>query len=83
MFLSTVYIGADCELRQRKRPTARTAQSQPIRTFFGTEEVKVFLIPSIAAAYNDEMGGVDRGDQRRDGKGYDHHVCRGVWLVTQ
>ncbi|KAJ0126611.1 hypothetical protein HZ326_30283 [Fusarium oxysporum f. sp. albedinis] len=79
MFLSTVHTGADFELRQRKRPTARTAQSQPIRTFFGNEEVKVFPIPSIAAAYNDEMGGVDRGDQRRAGKGYDHHVCRGGW----
>ncbi|RYC80261.1 hypothetical protein BFJ63_vAg16857 [Fusarium oxysporum f. sp. narcissi] len=74
MFLSTVHTGADFELRQRKRPTARTAQSQPIRTFFGNEEVKVFPIPSIAAAYNDEMGGVDRGDQRRAGKGYDHHL---------
>lgn len=74
-----MHTGADFELRQRKRPTARTAQSQPIRAFFGSDEVKVFPIPSIAAAYNDEMGGVDRGDQRRAGKGYDHHICRGGW----
>ncbi|RKL12711.1 hypothetical protein BFJ70_g16143 [Fusarium oxysporum] len=79
MFLSTIHTGADFELRQRKRPTARTVQSQPIRTFFGNEEVKVFPISSIAAAYNDEIGGVDRGDQRRAGKGHDHHICRGGW----
>jgi hypothetical protein len=53
--------------------------NQRIRAFFSNEGVKVFPIPSIAAAYNDEMGGVDRGDQRRAGKGCDHHVRKGGW----
>ncbi|KAJ3454048.1 hypothetical protein MRS44_018680 [Fusarium solani] len=36
-------------------------------------------IPTVAAAYNDEMNHVDRGDQLRSYYKYDHALRRGPW----
>jgi hypothetical protein len=79
LFLSTVFKGDErCE-RWRKRPSTTTSTARPIRRFFGDEPVKLISIPTVAAAYNDEMNHVDRGDQRRAYQGYDHAIRRGAW----
>jgi hypothetical protein len=36
-------------------------------------------MPSFAADYNDNMGGVDIGDQLKAGLGIKHRVCKGNW----
>lgn len=36
-------------------------------------------VPSFAADYNDNMGGVDIGDQLKAGLGIEHRVCKGNW----
>jgi hypothetical protein len=81
LFLSTVFTGADDErvVRQRKKPSSKTSEAKPIRRFFGDEAVKMINIPTVAAAYNDEMNHVDRGDQLRSYYKYDHALRRGPW----
>ncbi|KAJ3454535.1 hypothetical protein MRS44_013135 [Fusarium solani] len=78
VFLSTVFKGDErCE-RWRKRPSTTTSTARPIQRFFSDEPVKLISIPTVAAAYNDEMNHVDRGDQRRAYQGYDHAIRRGA-----
>ena len=79
--MTTVFTGADDERveRKRKRPSSRKPEAKPIRRFFGDEAVKVIKIPAVAAAYNDEMNHVDRGDQLRSYYTYDHPLRRGPW----
>jgi hypothetical protein len=81
LFLSTVFTGADDErvVRQRKKPSSKKSEAKPIRLFFGDEAVKMINIPTVAAAYNDEMNHVDRGDQLRSYYKYDYALCRGPW----
>lgn len=79
LFLSTVYAGDETVLRLRKRPTTDQIRARPIQRFFGDEPVKEIIIPSVAAFYNDEMNGVDRGDQLRSYLGFEHRVRRGGW----
>jgi hypothetical protein len=79
LFLSTVYTGQEFEERIRRRPTTAQPRAQPIQQKFGAEPVLRLPVPSISADYNDQMGGVDIGDQLRAGKGLDHRVCRGNW----
>ncbi|KAJ3453158.1 hypothetical protein MRS44_013087 [Fusarium solani] len=79
LFLSTVFKGDErCE-RWRKRPSTTTSTARPIQRFSGDELVKLISVPTVAAAYNDEMNHVDRGDQRRAYQGYDHAIRRGAW----
>jgi hypothetical protein len=79
LFLTTVFNGTEFELRIRRKPTTKSAQSRLSRAFFGNEDKKVVSIPTIAAAYNDEMGAVDLADQLRASQRYDHRICRGGW----
>ncbi|KAJ3453257.1 hypothetical protein MRS44_017504 [Fusarium solani] len=81
LFLTTVFTGADDErvIRQRKKPSSKKSEAKPIRCFFGDEAVKMINIPTVAAAYNDEMNHVDRGDQLRSYYKYDHRLRRGAW----
>jgi hypothetical protein len=81
LFLSTVFTGADDErvIRQRKKPSSKKSEAKPIRLFFGNEAIKMINIPTVAAAYNDEMNHVDRGDQLRSYYKYDHALRRGAW----
>ncbi|TVY65365.1 hypothetical protein Focb16_v015453 [Fusarium oxysporum f. sp. cubense] len=81
LFLSTVFTGADDErvVRQRKKPSSKKSEAKPIRLFFSNEAVKMINIPTVAAAYNDEMNHVDRGDQLRPYYKYDHALRRGPW----
>jgi hypothetical protein len=62
-----VFTGADDEriIRQRKKPSSKKSEAKPIRRFFGDEAVKMVNIPTVAAAYNDEMKHVDRSNQLR------------------
>ncbi|KAI8648825.1 DDE-Tnp-1-7 domain-containing protein [Fusarium sp. Ph1] len=81
LFLSTVFTGADDErvIRQRKKPSSKKSEAKPIRRFFRNEAVEMINIPTVAAAYNDEMNHVDRGDQLRSYYKYDHALRRGPW----
>lgn len=79
LFLSTVFKGDEVINRWRKRPTTDKIAARLIQRFFGDEPVKLIPIPSIAAAYNDEMNAVDRGDQMRAYWGPDRPVRRGGW----
>ncbi|KAF4334320.1 tubulin beta [Fusarium beomiforme] len=81
LFLSTVYNGADDQRtdKRRKKPGGRTLRSKPIQQEFGEESSKIISIPTVAAAYNDEMNHVDRGDQLRSYTTYDHRFRRGAW----
>ncbi|KAJ3455231.1 hypothetical protein MRS44_013831 [Fusarium solani] len=63
LFLTTVFTGEERVCRKRKKPSSQKPEAKPIRRFFGDEAVKVISIPTVAAAYNDEMNHVDRGDQ--------------------
>jgi hypothetical protein len=47
--------------------------------FFCDEAAKVINIPTVAAAYSDEMNHVDRGNQLRSYYAYDHPLRRGPW----
>jgi hypothetical protein len=47
---------------RRKRPSGKTLRAKPAQRFFGAESSKVIPIPTVAAAYNDQMNHVDRGD---------------------
>lgn len=46
---------------------------------FGADYVKEVTVPTVTAAYNDEMNSVDIGDQLRAYAGFDHRVRRGGW----
>jgi hypothetical protein len=79
--MTTVFTGADDERveRQRRKPSSRKPEAKPIRQFFGDEAVKIVQIPTVAAAYNEEMNHVDRGDQLRSYYEYRHPLRRGAW----
>ncbi|KJZ68234.1 hypothetical protein HIM_12377 [Hirsutella minnesotensis 3608] len=74
LFLSTVYSGKEFEERIRRRPTTTQPRARPIQQKFGAEPVLRLPVPSIAAVYNDQMGGVDIDDQLRAGGGLDHRL---------
>ncbi|KAF5264454.1 hypothetical protein FOXYS1_4768 [Fusarium oxysporum] len=67
IFLITVFCALENKRteRKRKRPTGNKARTKPAQRFFGDEPTKVIPIPTVAAAYNDEMNHIDRGDQLR------------------
>lgn len=79
LFYSTVFRGTESEPRMRRKPTTVSAQSRSSRAFFGSQSEKVIIIPSVAAAYNDEMGAVNTADQLRASERYIHRVLRGGW----
>jgi hypothetical protein len=79
LLLSTVYDGTEFETRIRKRPTTTQARAQAIKYYFGDEAVKEAPVLSAAAAYNDHMNAVDRGDQLRQQAGLEHRICKGPW----
>lgn len=60
--------------------TVQLAYTQQVVVFLvGNEHIKTFPIPGVAVAYNDEMNGVDVGDQLRADYGYEHSIRRGCW----
>jgi hypothetical protein len=84
LFLSTVFNGADDQRieRIRKKPGGQASHSKPIQQEFGEDSLKVISIPTVAAAYNDEMNHVDRGDQLRSYTTYDHRFRRDPWALA-
>lgn len=81
MFFTTVFKGDEFEPRRRRRPKAKTPQSRLMRDAFGRWARRTFRMPSLAAAYNDEMDAVDTADQLRASHRYLHRICRGGWQV--
>jgi hypothetical protein len=62
LFITTVFRGDERTDKKRKRPSTDHLQARPIQLKFGEETTKVVLIPTAAAAYNDKMNHVNRGD---------------------
>lgn len=54
----------------------RNQKPSQYAVFFGDEAVKMINIPTVAAAYNEEMNHVDRGDQLRSYYKYEHALRR-------
>ncbi|RYC80246.1 hypothetical protein BFJ63_vAg16867 [Fusarium oxysporum f. sp. narcissi] len=81
LFMTAMFTGADNERveRQKRKPSSRKPEAKPIRQFFGDEAIKIVQIPTVAAAYNEEMNHVDRGDQLRSCYKYRHPLRRGAW----
>jgi hypothetical protein len=79
LFITTVFRGDERTDKKRKRPSIDHLRARPIQLEFGEETTKVVPIPTAAAAYNDEMNHVDRGDQLRSYTSYDHPLRRGAW----
>ncbi|EXL65980.1 hypothetical protein FOPG_17827 [Fusarium oxysporum f. sp. conglutinans race 2 54008] len=79
LFITTVFRGDERTEKKRKKPSVEHLRARPIQQFFGDETAKVVPIPTAAAAYNDEMNHVDRGDQLRSYTSYDHPLRRGAW----
>lgn len=79
LLLSTVFTGQEVEQRIRKRPSTVKPRARPIQRMFGADHVKEVTVPTVTAAYNDEMNSVDIGDQLRAYAGFDHRVRRGGW----
>ncbi|KJZ68919.1 hypothetical protein HIM_11686 [Hirsutella minnesotensis 3608] len=80
LMLSTVHTGVEVEQRIRRRPNnLKKPQQKAIKREFGDEPTKELLIPAATAEYNDNMGGVDIGDQLRSYLGFDHPIRRGGW----
>jgi hypothetical protein len=79
LFITTVFRGDERTDKKRKKPSTEHLRARPIQLYFGEETNKVISIPTTAAAYNDEMNHVDRGDQLRSYTSYDHPLRRGPW----
>ena len=77
--MTTVYTGQELVVKLRKRPTTTKARARPIKREFSGKPVKFLQIPSVSADYNDNMGGVDIGDQLRASEGLQHRVYKGNW----
>jgi len=78
LFLTTVFTGDERVNQKRKKPSSKKSEAKPIQRSFGDEAVKVTNIPTVAAAYNDEMNHVDQGDQLRSYYAYDHPLRRAL-----
>lgn len=79
LMMTTAYTGDEREVRTRRRPTTTQPHTRPMLAAFGAEAVKELEVPSVSAAYNDQMGAVDIADQLRASEGIDHRVCMGSW----
>ncbi|KAF5231438.1 hypothetical protein FANTH_13418 [Fusarium anthophilum] len=79
LFITTVFQGDERTGRKRKKPSIEYLRAWPIQRFLGEETTKVVPIPTVAAAYNDEMNHVDGGDQLRSYTSYDHPIRQGAW----
>ncbi|KJZ68721.1 hypothetical protein HIM_11887 [Hirsutella minnesotensis 3608] len=80
LMLSTVHTGRQLEQRIRRRPASLTKpQQKAIKREFGDDPIKQLPVPTATAEYNDNMGGVDVGDQLRSYLGFDHAIRRGGW----
>jgi hypothetical protein len=83
LFLSTVHSGAPHERtpKKRKLPAKRgtKAEARRLQQVFNGDSFKMIPIPTVAAAYNDKMNHVDRGDQIRSYTTYEHRFRRGPW----
>jgi hypothetical protein len=79
LFITIVFRGDERIDKKRKKPSTDHQRARPIQLEFGKETVKVVPIPTAAAAYNDEMNHIDRGDQLRSYTSYDHPLRRGAW----
>ncbi|EGU80032.1 hypothetical protein FOXB_09458 [Fusarium oxysporum f. sp. conglutinans Fo5176] len=60
LFITTVFRGDELTNKKRKKPSADHLRTQPTQPEFGEENTKVIPIPTVAAAYNDEIDHVDR-----------------------
>jgi hypothetical protein len=77
LFMTTVFRSDERTDKKRKKPSVEHLRARPIQQFFGGETAKVVPIPTVAAAYNNEMNHVDRGDQLKSYTSYDHSLRRG------
>ncbi|KAF5541353.1 ac transposable element-derived 4 [Fusarium phyllophilum] len=81
LFLSTVHSGAPHERtpKKRKLPAKRgtKAEARRLQQVFNGDSFKMIPIPTVAAAYNDEMNHVDRGDQIRSYTTFAHNSLIG------
>jgi hypothetical protein len=77
LFESTRYIGDEFIERVRRRPVTTQPRARPIKQIFSIEAVKVLNMPSFAADYNNNIGGVDIGDQLKASLGIKHRVYKG------
>ncbi|EXK27044.1 hypothetical protein FOMG_16482 [Fusarium oxysporum f. sp. melonis 26406] len=62
LFITTVFRGDEHTDKKRKKPSTDHLRARPIQQFFGDETTKVIPIPTVAAAGNDEINRVNRGD---------------------
>lgn len=62
LFITTVFRGDERTDKKRKKPSTDYLQAQLIQQFFGDETTKVIPIPTVAAADNDEINHVNRGN---------------------
>lgn len=79
LFFTTVFKGNEFEPRIRRKPASQTAQNKGKRDAFGDKHHKILRLPSIAAAYNDQMCHVDTANQLRVSQRYVHRLTRGGW----
>ncbi|KFA53373.1 hypothetical protein S40293_09399, partial [Stachybotrys chartarum IBT 40293] len=82
LLLSTVFTGQEFVRRVRRRP-GPSATSHSIRKSFGDAPVKELPMLAAAAAYNDQMGAVDIGDQLRATEGLDHRIRRAIYCSSE
>lgn len=79
LFLTTAFTGDEFVHAVRKKPTSTKASARAIQRFFANQPVKEVQIPQVGVDYNNEMNGVDQGDQLRSNLGFDHRICKGGW----
>ena len=65
LFMSTVSIGRETVIRNRRRPIITVINSQTSRKVYGNQSTKDLEIPAFIDDYNYYMGGMDQANQLR------------------